>query len=94
MRNLTLLQTEDEKYTMSAEMINDKYENVSLTVETSEGDEDIWDNDEWILSELYPTNLYDDYSEEIKSIIPLEDFGKILDLFFKAEKLGFFNYLR
>lgn len=89
------IQTEDNKYSISA-LINKNGDYVmpSFNIKENTDNQEIWDNDTYLIEELYPKLVqYKESTERIFElldieVIPESDILDILELFEEAFKIG------
>lgn len=93
MYTYTSINTDNDNYKLSAILHNGVYDMTSLDCKDV-NDETIfcWDNDEWLINELYPMLTGDKpFDSETEESLPIEDIAEVLELFNEAIKLGFFK---
>lgn len=89
----TSIDSDSEKYKISALLIKGKYCMPSLSIKIKDGSIEYWDNIRFLYFNLLPHLKKEKINDEIYATIPIEDNKILLELFTEAIKLNFFGEL-
>jgi len=90
----TTISTDEDNYRLSALMTDNGYEMPSLEILLDGEEIAFWDNEIFLYNTVYPILKGKKEDTEIIDTIPEDDHKELLELFEKAEKMGFFDYMK
>lgn len=91
----TTISTDEDNYRLSAQMTdNGGYEIPSLEILLDGEKIAFWDNEIFLYNTVYPILKGEKNDTKIINTIPKDDHKELLEVFEKAEKMGFFNNIK